>query len=38
MLLGIAHFNSKRYENALQAFRRAKSDKATFASAAKWEQ
>lgn len=37
MLLGMAQFNSKQYEGALQSFRRAKQDKASFRSAAKWE-
>lgn len=38
MLLGMAYFNSKKYEDALQAFRRAKQDKKMFADAAKWEE
>lgn len=37
MLLGMAYFNQKDYENALQAFRRAKQDKASFSAASKWE-
>jgi tetratricopeptide (TPR) repeat protein len=38
MLLGMAYFNSKKYEDALQAFRRAKQDKKMFSDAAKWEE
>ena len=37
MLLGMAYFNDRNYENALQAFRRAKQSRETFASASKWE-
>lgn len=37
MLQGMAYFNVRDYENALQSFRRAKESKDTFASARKWE-
>lgn len=37
MLMGMAYFNAGDYEPALQSFRRAKSDKGAFSSAAKWE-
>jgi len=37
MLLGMANFNDKQYEDALQAFRRAKKDKSNYAAAAQWE-
>lgn len=37
MLMGMAQFNTKQFEAALQSFRRAKQDKASFRSAAKWE-
>ena len=37
MLMGMAYFNAAEYEPALQAFRRAKQDKTTYATAAKWE-
>ena len=37
MLLGMAQFNTKQFEGALQSFRRAKQDKSSFRSAAKWE-
>ena len=37
MLLGMALFNIKQYEGALQAFRQAKQNKKTFADARKWE-
>ena len=37
MLLGMAYFNDRKYEPALQAFRRAKQSRDTFASANKWE-
>ena len=38
MLLGMALFNSKRYEEAIQAFRQAKKSPQRFAAARKWEQ
>ena len=38
MLLGMALFNSKQYEDALQAFRQAKKTSAIFGDARKWEQ
>ena len=38
MLMGMALFNIKKYENALQAFRLAKKSKRTFRDARKWEQ
>ena len=37
MLMGMAQFNSRDFEGALQSFRRAKQDKRLFASANKWE-
>lgn len=37
MLMGMASFNIKRFEDALQAFRRAKTFKQSFADARKWE-
>ena len=37
MLLGMANFNDKHYEEALQAFRRAKQDKSNYAAASQWE-
>lgn len=37
MLMGMANFNIKKYEDALQAFRRAKKSKESFADARKWE-
>ncbi len=37
MLQGMAYFNIRDYEQALQSFRRAKESKDTFASARKWE-
>ena len=37
MLMGMASFNIKNFEDALQAFRRAKSSKKSFADARKWE-
>jgi len=37
MLMGMASFNIKDFEDALQAFRRAKSSKKSFADARKWE-
>lgn len=37
MLLGMALFNAKKYESALQAFRRAKTSKKSFSDARKWE-
>ena len=37
MLMGMACFNIKDYEDALQAFRRAKSSRKSFADARKWE-
>lgn len=37
LLMGMAYFNQKDFENALQAFRRAKQDKKTFSAASKWE-
>ncbi len=37
MLQGMAHFNIREYEPALQAFRRAKESPETFATARKWE-
>ncbi len=37
MLLGMAHFNGGDLEPALQAFRRAKQDRESYAAAAKWE-
>lgn len=38
MLLGMALFNSGKYEDAVQAFRQAKKFRRSFASARKWEQ
>ena len=38
MLMGMALFNIKQYENALQAFRQAKQSRKTFSDARKWEQ
>ena len=38
MLMGMALFNIKQYENALQAFRQAKQSRQTFSDARKWEQ
>ncbi len=38
LLMGMAYFNAKDYEDALQAFRRAKQDRSTFKAAAKWEE
>lgn len=38
MLLGMALFNAKKYEAAVQAFRQAKKSKRRFADARKWEQ
>ncbi len=38
MLLGMALFNTKKYEGALQAFRQAKNSKSSFNDARKWEQ
>lgn len=38
MLLGMALFNSRRYEDSVQAFRQAKKFRRSFASARKWEQ
>ena len=37
MLLGMAYFNGGELEPALQAFRRAKQDRDSYAAAAKWE-
>jgi tetratricopeptide (TPR) repeat protein len=37
MLMGMANFNIKNYEDALQSFRRAKKSKDSFADARKWE-
>lgn len=37
MLLGMANFNIKKYEDALQSFRRAKAFKESFPDARKWE-
>ena len=37
MLMGMALFNTKEYEGALQAFRRAKTSKDSFNDARKWE-
>ena len=37
MLMGMAQFNTKQFEGALQSFRRAKQDKGSFRAAAKWE-
>ena len=37
MLLGMAMFNLKKYEGALQAFRQAKKSKKSFSDARKWE-
>lgn len=37
MLMGMALFNIKKYENALQAFRQAKQSKKSFSDARKWE-
>lgn len=37
MLMGMANFNIKKYEDALQSFRRAKKFKESFADARKWE-
>jgi len=37
MLMGMASFNIKDFEDALQAFRRAKSSRKSFADARKWE-
>lgn len=37
MLMGMSLFNIKEYENALQAFRRAKTFKESFSDARKWE-
>ncbi|MBR9812576.1 tetratricopeptide repeat protein [bacterium] len=37
MLMGMAQFNTKQFEGALQSFRRAKQDKSSFRAAAKWE-
>ena len=37
MLMGMASFNIKDYEDALQAFRRAKKSKKSFTDARKWE-
>ena len=37
MLMGMASFNIKKYEDALQSFRRAKAFKESFADARKWE-
>ena len=37
MLMGMALFNIKQYESALQAFRQAKQSKNTFSDARKWE-
>ncbi len=37
MLMGMAYFNIKEYEQALQAFRQAKRSKKSFADARKWE-
>ncbi len=37
MLMGMALFNIKRFEDALQAFRRAKQSKKSFSDARKWE-
>lgn len=37
MLMGMAQFNTKDFEAALQSFRRAKQDKSVFAAANKWE-
>lgn len=37
MLQGMAYFNIRDYEDALQSFRRAKESEATFESARKWE-
>lgn len=38
MLMGMALFNIKEYESALQAFRRAKQSKKSFGDAREWEQ
>lgn len=38
MLMGMALFNIKNYEGALQAFRQAKQSKKSFSDARKWEQ
>ncbi len=38
MLMGMSYFNIKQFENALQAFRRAKQSKKSFSDARKWEQ
>jgi tetratricopeptide (TPR) repeat protein len=37
MLMGMANFNIKKYEDALQSFRRAKKSKKSFSDARKWE-
>lgn len=37
MLMGMALFNAKKYESALQSFRRAKAAKKSFSDARKWE-
>lgn len=37
MLMGMAMFNAKKYENALQSFRKAKKSKKSFSAARKWE-
>ena len=37
MLQGMAYYNVRDYENALQSFRRAKESESVFASARKWE-
>lgn len=37
LLLGMAYFNQKKYESALQAFRSAKKTKASFSDARQWE-
>lgn len=38
LLMGMALFNQRKYEPALQAFRQAKQDKSTFKAASKWEE
>lgn len=37
MLMGMANFNIKKFEDALQAFRKAKKSKKSFSDARKWE-
>lgn len=37
MLLGMAYFNAERFNDALQAFRRAKQDRSTVVPASRWE-